>query len=691
MKKFLVLLLCLLLCLTSSALADVYPGDTVTVSFSVSGSNVYAFDVDFSYDSSKLKFLSATGDNGVIAPGNGNGYFVFFSINTPFPGGSIGSITFQVLDVAPCTTTVSGSSAGAYNLDGDDVSISVSTSGGSITIGRKACETHTWSDWNVTKEATCEEDGSKTRTCSVCGETETQTIGKLGHKAGEWEVKTEATCTAKGEEVQKCTRCGKVLDKREIPMKEHTWSDWTQTTAPTCTKKGEEARECSVCGKDETREVAALGHTQSEDAVRVEPTCTEPGSVTYVCTVCGESVSGEVIDPLGHDWSAWTVTTAPTCVKKGVETRTCGRCQETETRDVAATGVHTWGEYTVTTAPTCTEAGVETAKCKDCEATDSREVAALGHTADEEAQIEEPTCTEPGSISYICTVCGEEISGEVIDALGHDWSAWTQTLAPTCTEKGSEKRTCARCGETETREVAALGHDWDEGVETLAPTCTEAGELFYTCQACGETKTEVVPALGHTPGEWVVTIPVTEDAPGEEVRYCTVCGEIVDVRIIPNTVWYHMTVSSIGPRFRDVCDVTTKWNMFTAVDLSEEGEFHYDLVAGNIHVIGTLTVIVADGTVTVDYDLISNEISVKSEFMTIFASLADVDSIDPEDLTGYAFGQPISIADDLGGDTQVLIYVNNECHYPDNIYGLQNFDRHNAYQQLVDAMKQIMD
>ncbi len=37
---------------------------------------------------------------------------------------------------------------------------------------------HSWGNWVVTKEATEEEEGSQTRTCSVCGATETQTIGK---------------------------------------------------------------------------------------------------------------------------------------------------------------------------------------------------------------------------------------------------------------------------------------------------------------------------------------------------------------------------------------------------------------------------------------------------------------------------------------------------------------------------------
>lgn len=39
--------------------------------------------------------------------------------------------------------------------------------------------THTWGDWTVTTPATYDEEGVETRTCSVCGETETRAIPKL--------------------------------------------------------------------------------------------------------------------------------------------------------------------------------------------------------------------------------------------------------------------------------------------------------------------------------------------------------------------------------------------------------------------------------------------------------------------------------------------------------------------------------
>jgi len=51
---------------------------------------------------------------------------------------------------------------------------------------------HTWSEWEVTEEPVCgDHDGEKTRSCDVCGETETETIEKHAeHSYGEWEIVT---------------------------------------------------------------------------------------------------------------------------------------------------------------------------------------------------------------------------------------------------------------------------------------------------------------------------------------------------------------------------------------------------------------------------------------------------------------------------------------------------------------------
>ena len=61
------------------------------------------------------------------------------------------------------------------------------------------CTTHTYGDWVITKSPTCVAEGSKKRTCTVCGVEEVETIPATGvHTYGEWKVTKQATCTADG-------------------------------------------------------------------------------------------------------------------------------------------------------------------------------------------------------------------------------------------------------------------------------------------------------------------------------------------------------------------------------------------------------------------------------------------------------------------------------------------------------------
>ena len=71
------------------------------------------------------------------------------------------------------------------------------------------CTTHTYGDWIITKSPTCIAEGSKKRTCTVCGVEEIETIAATGvHTYGEWKVTKQATCTADGTKTKTCTGCG---------------------------------------------------------------------------------------------------------------------------------------------------------------------------------------------------------------------------------------------------------------------------------------------------------------------------------------------------------------------------------------------------------------------------------------------------------------------------------------------------
>ncbi len=207
---------------------------------------------------------------------------------------------------------------------------------------------------------------------------------------------------------------------------------------------------------------------------------------------------------------------------------------------------------------------------------------------------------------------------------------------------------------------------------------------------CKATKTESIPTLEHTASDWIVTKPVTDKEPGEEQKQCIHCGKVLQTRKISNVTRYNMTVSSMGPRFRDVSRVTDKWHMFTVVDLSQDGVQTFDLVAGNIHIIGTMTVTVKDGYVTISTNLVSSQLKWKSEYLSILPQLQGLKNL--RKLNEFEFDTPISIADDLDGDTLVMIYMNNACNYRDDVAGLRRFDGDSAeYAELVDTMMAMLD
>lgn len=73
---------------------------------------------------------------------------------------------------------------------------------------------HDYDDWFVTKEATCVEDGSKTRICMICGYEDTEKIPGAGsHKYNE-KISIEATCKEQGMKSFTCSVCSHTYTER---------------------------------------------------------------------------------------------------------------------------------------------------------------------------------------------------------------------------------------------------------------------------------------------------------------------------------------------------------------------------------------------------------------------------------------------------------------------------------------------
>lgn len=88
--------------------------------------------------------------------------------------------------------------------------------------------THSYGEWETTKEPTCTAEGSKERYCS-CGEKQSASISIAEHSYGDWETTKEPTFSEKGSESRLCA-CGK-SETRDIPKKQ---SETTTLNATEC-------------------------------------------------------------------------------------------------------------------------------------------------------------------------------------------------------------------------------------------------------------------------------------------------------------------------------------------------------------------------------------------------------------------------------------------------------------------------
>ncbi len=692
MKKFISLLLCLmLLCLAGTAVAAEYqPGDTVTVTVSVSSSSAVMATISVSANTSVFEFVEAktSGVSGA-APNSPNGAF---AINSPDSiavlNGTIGSITLRIkADAAPGSYPISLSASSVFDTNFEPASLSVS-GGVTVVIPAPKCE-HTYDTGVETTPATCDKAGVKTYTCTKCKTSKTEEIPALGHAYDDG-VQTKApTCKEEGVMTYTCGTCGGTKTETIAKSDKHTWDAGVETKKMTCLEDGETTFTCSVCGLKDVVAIKAPGkHTYDPNKVETEkaPTCTEAGKGSFTCTACGTKIDGGEIPALGHDETE-TVTKEATCGVDGEKTTTCSRCDYKEIVKIPATGNHK-NETKVTTEATCGKAGVETTTCTVCGKTETKEIPATGKHTYEEKVTKEATCTEKGEKTFTCSVCGDKYTEEIA-AKGHTAGADLKEKAPTCTKPGYKYFTCTVCGtEVKESDIPATGKHIYEVTEEVAPTCDKDGKRVSKCtyEGCTEVKTEVLKKLGHAYGEWVI-----DEENNKKTHVCSTCGKVETKSL---STHYTMTVCTYGIRFRDLQNPITKdWYMFTPIDLSVEGEQTIDLIAGNLHQIGTATVLVKDGKVTVTTKVNNTRnIAYQEEFLTFIPALADLTALDFEAMTNYAYGEEISIEEALAGDTKVLLLMRNRAWYEDIADGVNSFNgkgkKYNAY---VESLKELMD
>ena len=198
------------------------------------------------------------------------------------------------------------------------------------------CTSHTYGSAVITKQPTCTSEGTKTKTCTKCNATVTETIAKLSHSYTTTVV--APTCTADGYTLHKCSVCGTSYKDSTTKATGHSYGNSVVTKQPTCTAEGTAIKTCTKCNATVTEKLPAKGHTAVTDK-GYPATCTTAGKTDGShCSVCNTVIKVQtVINATGHKSSDWITDKAASIGVKGSKHKECTVCKKVlETAEIPA-------------------------------------------------------------------------------------------------------------------------------------------------------------------------------------------------------------------------------------------------------------------------------------------------------------------------------------------------------------------
>ena len=350
----------------------------------------------------------------------------------------------------------------------------------------------------VTKDETCTEDGVMTYDCSVCGKVaiKTETIDKItGHDfTGDWAMKEDGK---NGSHYQKCLRCDAYgyggVENNSCP---HDWCKLEAAevvTAATCTDDGIRKYTCSKCPATYTEEIPATGHPYDKinktAAKNVANVCGGDGNAEFwTCTVCNRVYTDSALTAEITDYTDADADGIPDVLEtKGPEHNFTGTCVNASN---GADGTHYY-------------------KCTRCSVyglmVDGKPVIGATEKHSFSSKTSASTCTTAGKITYTCSGCNHTYS-ETLPLAAHTMET-IDAVTATCTTGGNNKYyKCTACSQyfkdeegtqkttVADEKISALGHTFVSGGDVEDPTkdreispatCVAAAVYAVTCDRCG--------------------------------------------------------------------------------------------------------------------------------------------------------------------------------------------------------------
>lgn len=490
---------------------------------------------------------------------------------------------------------------------------------------------HTCKETSVVTPPTCTTDGYTTHTCSVCGNSNTDTpVAAQGHSEASHEGQA-ATCTVAGWEAYvTCARCN-YTTYVEIPATNHE------------------------------------GTLVQVDALAA--TCTTDGHNAYeYCTAC-DYTTKVVASQTGHNMGAWYTVEGSTSCTGSTQRRDCQNegCDHFETQDGNGSG-HSLGEWTVHTAATCTTDGEERKSCANCDYYESRTLEATNHK-DTLVRVEAQaaTCTEAGWGAYeYCTACDHTTKVEIA-ALGH---GHTKGLSYEDLENGKHNVVCNDCTAVTSTVNHAFNaeHKCDCGaIETFVITFVDYNGTVLSAENVEYNTMPTAPAVtapaNHTFAGWNTEVTAVSGAKTYTATYT--------LNAINGELEVNASVSDASEHLANLKD-----KVLTAAGLPTTGNYTVTTVVTVLGQDVTLTInnngIVVQGNWGILQD------SINSAAPTVLAS--DLSDKDTKDFT---------ITDNTTGVSKTVTHAIKEIRLPavigDLTYTTTNFDTEKQFKDAVEA------
>lgn len=142
-------------------------------------------------------------------------------------------------------------------------------------------------------------------TCTVCGETKTESLGVLEHSiTSEWTVDIAPTCETDGSKSHHCTVCDAKTDITIIPHTGHKYDAGIVTVPPTCTTEGEKVYTCAACGNTKTEILPVLNDGEHQFSNNI---CTACGMLEFAYTI-----ENGYVTVIGYNGNATEITVPET-------------------------------------------------------------------------------------------------------------------------------------------------------------------------------------------------------------------------------------------------------------------------------------------------------------------------------------------------------------------------------------------